>query len=69
VAELAICTIIRTYGHPFLKRGFYGKPIGMWDPNPNYGGPWLWRAVTNGGSVNSRIKNLQPHTFGKPKPT
>jgi len=35
---------------PFLKRGFYGKPIGMWGPNPNrnpnYGGPWLWRAVT-----------------------
>jgi len=35
---------------PFLKRGFCGKPIGMWGPNPNrnpnYGGPWLWRAVT-----------------------
>jgi len=32
---------------PFLKRRFYGKPIGMWGPNPNrnpnYGGPWLWR--------------------------
>jgi len=28
---------------PFFKRGFYGKPIGMWGPNPNrnpnYGGP------------------------------
>jgi len=34
----------------FLKRGFYGKPIGMWGPNPNrnpnYNGPWLWWAVT-----------------------
>jgi len=32
---------------PFLKQGFYGKPIGMWGPNPNrnpnYGDPWLWR--------------------------
>jgi len=32
---------------PFLKQGFYGKPVGMWGPNPNrnpnYGGPWLWR--------------------------
>jgi len=64
LAELAIRTIgdpLRPWATPFLKRGFYLKPIGMWGPNPNrnpnygdpgwlwdcgYGGPWLWRAVT-----------------------
>jgi len=56
VAELAIRTI--SHQRPptatfFLKRGFYGKPIGMRGPNPNrnpnYGCPWLWRPLAMAG--------------------
>jgi len=37
----------------------------MWGPNsnrnPNYGGPWLWRAVTS--YIPKRFTRLPTHTY------